>query len=178
MARPCFNLSRSLTATEEGAKEDTENKKSFSFSFKAAPLEEKKTGFGAEFQGEAKMFTNKNLFANPMVIASTKLKLKSEKDGEQGDDVKVTLKKRDSLGHKSGSEAIAKKQSAEAVFGNSKLAAFKSSVPLVQVNPLDSSQSLKIQKQKSQSEDEAETPIIKSLFDIKGNSKYKNPESK
>jgi hypothetical protein len=52
-------------------------------------------------------------------------------------------------------------------------------MPLIQVNPLDSNEALKMQKKLScSSDDESEVPIIKSLFDIPGNSKFKNPKRK
>ena len=52
-------------------------------------------------------------------------------------------------------------------------------MPLIQVNPLNSNESLKMQKQLiSANTDEPETPIVKSLFEIKGNSKFRNPQNK
>ena len=45
------------------------------------------------------------------------------------------------------------------------------------MNPLNSCDALKLKKVLSSgSEEGRETPIIKSLFDIKGNSKFKNAE--
>ena len=47
-------------------------------------------------------------------------------------------------------------------------------VPLVQENPLNSCDALKMRKELSQTSDEvSEIPVVKSLFDVKGNSKYK-----
>ena len=54
------------------------------------------------------------------------------------------------------------------------VARFKA-MPLIQANPLNSTDALKMRKELSQSSNEGhETPIIKSLFDVKGNSKFKN----
>ena len=50
-------------------------------------------------------------------------------------------------------------------------------MPLVQENPLNSNDALKMRKELSCSGDEAdgtETPVITSLFDIPGNSKFKS----
>lgn len=48
-------------------------------------------------------------------------------------------------------------------------------MPLIQANPLNSTDALKMRKELSQGSNEGhETPIIKSLFDVKGNSKFKN----
>ena len=46
---------------------------------------------------------------------------------------------------------------------------------LVQPNPLNSTDALKLKSELSEDGDKGrETPIVKSLFDIKGNSKFKN----
>lgn len=46
---------------------------------------------------------------------------------------------------------------------------------MVQINPLNSADALKMAKELSQTSDEGrQTPIITSLFDVKGNSKFKN----
>ena len=120
------------------------------------------------------MFTNKNLFVNPMVVStkppSKKLKTFSEHATHYKNDA-IVLKKRESLGKiEEGVNEDAKKKPEIP-----SIPAFKATgAPLVQVNPLNSIQSLKIQKQMSLGEEEAETPMIESLFDVKGNSKFKN----
>jgi hypothetical protein len=72
-------LSSNLPLNTEEKKKD---KSPFAFTFKAAPIEEKKGDFGEGFKSEAKMFANRNLFINPMISnqqpASSKPKLKTE----------------------------------------------------------------------------------------------------
>ena len=63
---------------------------------------------------------------------------------------------------------------------SSMLKPFKSrfkAMPLVQENPLNSHDALKMRKELSCNSDDGdgtETPVVKSLFDIPGNSKFKN----
>ena len=68
---------------------------------------------------------------------------------------------------------IAANQAAE----HPSLSRFKA-MPLVQANPLNSSDALKMRKELSQSDDgeKEEVPFVRSLFDVKGNSKFK-PEN-
>ena len=101
---------------------------------------------------EAKMFANKNLFSNPMVKQLPPVK-----------------------------------SSAEPVFGQ-KPAMKTESEPgkrksFVQTNPLNSTDALRVKKSMStQNEDGtfggSDSPAVKSLFDVKGNSKFKTEDSK
>ena len=53
-------------------------------------------------------------------------------------------------------------------------------MPLVQANPLNSSDALKMRKEMSQSDDgeQEEIPVVRSLFDVKGNSKFRPDNQK
>ena len=96
-----FGAKLSSNVSLEDKEEQTDNNP-FSFSFKATPIEEKKGDFGQVFKSEAKMFTNRNLFINPMIgnqqPASKRSKLKTENGDDAGKGVVVVLKKRESLG--------------------------------------------------------------------------------
>ena len=93
-------LSSNLPLNTEEKKKD---KSPFAFTFKAAPIEEKKGDFGEGFKSEAKMFANRNLFINPMISnqqpASSKPKLKTEFGDDYNKGVVVFLKKREGLGN-------------------------------------------------------------------------------
>lgn len=65
----------------EQEKDGGAQKKSFTFSFGSqlpAKEETKSMPFGVDFNAEAKVFTNKNLFANPM-ITNAKLEVNASK---------------------------------------------------------------------------------------------------
>ena len=47
----------------------------------------------------------------------------------------------------------------------------------VQVNPLDSSKSLESKKRSKKADSGKESPVLKSLFDVKENQQYKQPSA-
>ena len=84
-------------------------KKAFTFTFGGfgtsndkSTEESKKGPFGQNFQSQAKLFTNQNLFANPMINSTaaakhSKIKVKKEEDGSKQRQEPVRLSKRKSL---------------------------------------------------------------------------------
>ena len=81
-AKPSFRLGSSLSGLNQstnnaGGAANAETKKPFSFTF-TKPLNTN-SPFGQGFKSEAKMFANKNLFANPMIKpASKEAKIKTD----------------------------------------------------------------------------------------------------
>ena len=134
----------------------------FSFNFansvKAAEKGEElkaSTNIYDKLGNQVKMFANKNLFSNPMVKELPPVKGLEDKD-----------------------KSIFKKGPTMKTEQNDKRKSF------VQANPLNSGDALRIKKDLSrQSEDGvwgagSDSPVLKSLFDIKGNSKYKQDARK
>ena len=108
-AKPKFRLGASLSGLNQstndaGSAANDETKKPFSFTF-TKPLSSS-TQFGQGFKSEAKMFANKNLFANPMIKpASKKAKIKtddSEQAGKPTSQPPLILSKRKSLAGSGG----------------------------------------------------------------------------
>ena len=179
--KPKFVFGQNLSGISDDnqAKSTEETKKDankpFSFNFKfmtQTPFE--KVPFGKVFQTEAKMFANKNLFANPMIKPT-----------------EVPSKRRAAMIKTFDNESNPSKARPPLVLSKNKQqpesdkpsSAFKA-MPLVQANPLNSSDALKMRKEMSQSEDKAdqlkkeEAPIVHSLFDVKGNSKFRKNDKK
>ena len=101
---------------------------------------------------EAKMFANKNLFSNPMVKQLPPVKSSDEPVFGQ----KPTMKRESEPGKRKS---------------------------FVQTNPLNSTDALRVQKSMSRENADgtfggSDSPVVKSLFDVKGNSKYKADDSK
>lgn len=144
--QPKFTFGKRLTGSSEETKENQPGKNAFSFSFKVAQPEERKGEFGAAFKTEAKMFTNKNLFVNPMIVSTKPPSLKKLKTGDEdsSNNRVVVLKKREIIGKTATDDQDAKTKPGDSTVENKTIPSFKSIAPFVQVNPLNSSESLKI----------------------------------
>ena len=198
LPKPKFTFGAQFKTIKDVGKEEDGGapKKSFTFSFGSqlpAKEETKSMPFGVDFNTQAKVFTNKNLFANPMITNTkpeevnasksktrqskrlSKMRLKKDEASQSKakPPLTITMSKRKSLKQQSVDEQPGKDLQSQIQSLNDTSKRFKA-VPLVQENPLNSCDALKMRKELSQSsEDGRETPVVKSLFDIKGNSKFK-----
>ena len=98
LPRPKFVFGSQFQAAPVTTQDEGATKKPFVFSFNPPQKTEEQKGtpvtFGATFRTEAKMFANKNLFANPMIINSTKpLDTKAFKVKMKGEETSSKVKK-------------------------------------------------------------------------------------
>lgn len=172
LPKPKFTFGAQFKTIKDVVKEEDEGaqKKSFTFNFGSqlpAKEETKSMPFGVDFNTEAKVFTNKNLFANPMItntklevgasksktrqskrLSKMRLKKNEASQSKAKPPLTITLSERKSLKQQSAVEPSEKDLQSQIQSLNDTSKRFKA-VPLVQANPLNSCDALKMRKELS-----------------------------